>query len=38
MKSDERETSNKLFEELHKEFNFEIDLAASDKLHKLPLY
>ena len=37
-KSDERETPNELFEELHKEFNFQYDLAASDNLHKLPNY
>ena len=36
--SDERETPNELFDELNKEFLFEIDLAASDNLHKLPMY
>ena len=28
--TDERETPNELFDELHKEFNFNCDLAASD--------
>ncbi|PQG95863.1 DNA N-6-adenine-methyltransferase, partial [Enterococcus faecium] len=32
------ETPQELFEELNKEFNFEIDVAASDENAKLPKY
>lgn len=35
---DDWETPADLFAELHKEFNFTIDAAASDSNHKLPRY
>lgn len=35
---DDWETPADLFAELHKEFNFTIDVAASDTNHKLPRY
>jgi len=37
-KTDERPTPDDLFNLLNDEFHFEIDLAASDLLHKLPNY
>ena len=35
---DDWETPTGLFSELHREFNFTIDVAASDENHKLPRY
>ena len=37
-KSDEWETPQELFDELNKEFNFEVDAAASDENHKCDIY
>lgn len=37
-KTDERSTPDILFNSLHKEFNFQIDLAASNENHKLPIF
>ena len=37
-KSDEWETPQNLFNDLHNEFNFTLDAAASDELHKCPKY
>lgn len=37
-KSDEWETPQWLFDELNKEFGFEIDVAASDENHKCDIY
>lgn len=37
-KTDERSTPDDLFNELHTEFHFDVDLFASDSMHKLPKY
>ena len=37
-RSDEWETPQWLFDELNKEFGFEIDVAASDENHKCDIY
>ena len=37
-KKDDWETPRKLFEELNKEFSFDVDVAASDENAKLPKY
>ena len=37
-KKDDWETPQELFDELNKEFNFEVDAAASDENHKCDIY